>query len=195
MSDKKLASKRIMLRDWEISDLVPYRFWNTGKHHLWMDYNGPYYAKMTQTELDISIEKRTARIKKSHWPNLRKSLVIANKADNEFLGSVSWYWQSEETFWMSIGLVIYDDKNWGKGLGFEALYLWIDYLFAHNHKLVRLDLRTWGGHIGMIKLAEKLGFREEARFRKARIVANEYHDSIGMGILREEWEAIKGKKI
>ena len=56
---------------------------------------------------------------------------------------------------------------------------------------MRLDLRTWGGHIGMIKLSEKLGFREEARFRKARIVENEYHDSIGMGILREEWEVVK----
>lgn len=32
-----------------------------------------------------------------------------------------------------------------------------------------------------------IGFKEEARFRKARIIKGEYFDSIGMGILREEW--------
>lgn len=39
----------------------------------------------------------------------------------------------------------------------------------------------------MMKLATKLGFQEEACFRKARIVKGEYFDSIGYGILREEF--------
>lgn len=39
----------------------------------------------------------------------------------------------------------------------------------------------------MIRLAAKLGFQEEARFRKARIVNGEYYDGLGYGILREEW--------
>ncbi len=40
----------------------------------------------------------------------------------------------------------------------------------------------------MMRLATKLGYREEARFRRARIVAGAYHDGLGYGILREEWE-------
>ena len=41
-----------------------------------------------------------------------------------------------------------------------------------------------------MRLAEKLGYQEEARFRKARIVNGEYYDGIGFGILREEWEKL-----
>jgi len=104
------------------------------------------------------------------------------------LGMVSWYWQSKETHWLSIGLVIYDAENWGKGIGYEALKLWIDYLFEANKNLVRMDLRTWSGNIGMMKLADKLGFKLEARFRNARIVNGKYYDSIGMGMLKNEWQ-------
>ena len=39
----------------------------------------------------------------------------------------------------------------------------------------------------MIKLAKKLGFQEEARFRNARIVEGKLYDSIGMGTLKTEW--------
>lgn len=41
----------------------------------------------------------------------------------------------------------------------------------------------------MMALARKLGFTEEARFRKARIVNGEYFDGMGYGILRKEWDA------
>jgi len=51
-------------------------------------------------------------------------------------------------------------------------------------------LRTWSGNEGMMELAAKMGFKEEARFRKARIVKGQYYDSIGFGLLRDEWEKL-----
>jgi len=38
------------------------------------------------------------------------------------------------------------------------------------------------------RLAEKLGYIEEARFGKARFVHGAYYDGMGYGVLREEWE-------
>jgi putative hydrolase of HD superfamily len=67
------------------------------------------------------------------------------------------------------------------------LRLWCDHLFATVPEFARLDLRTWSGNERMIKLARKLGFREEARFRDARIVKGETYDALAFGILREEW--------
>ena len=75
-----------------------------------------------------------------------------------------------------------------KGYGYEALGLWCQYLFDSEPKFIRLDARTWSGNHGMMKLAEKLGFQQEAVFRKARIVGGEYYDGLGYGILREEWQ-------
>ena len=67
--------------------------------------------------------------------------------------------------------------------------MWAEYLWMSYPEIVRLDLRTWSGNAGMMRLAEKLGFTQEARFRKARIVDGVHHDGLGYGILREEWEA------
>jgi len=53
---------------------------------------------------------------------------------------------------------------------------------------VRLDLRTWSGNRGMMRLAEKLGYAQEARFRRARLVTGAYYDGMGYGVLREEWQ-------
>ena len=88
-----------------------------------------------------------------------------------------------------MGIGIYDPSRWGKGIGYEALGLWAEHLFATNPEYVRLDLRTWSGNERMMRLAVRLGFRLEARFRNARIVDGEYHDALGYGVLREEWDA------
>jgi putative hydrolase of HD superfamily len=100
---------------------------------------------------------------------------------------VSRYWISEETRWSAQGIAIYDPAMWRTGIGYEALGLWTDYLFQECPDWVRLDLRTWSGNPGMIGLARKLGYREEARFRRARIVDGAHYDGLGFGILRTEW--------
>lgn len=42
----------------------------------------------------------------------------------------------------------------------------------------------------MIKVASKIGMKEEARIRHARIVDGQYFDAIKMGILRKEWQEL-----
>ena len=53
-----------------------------------------------------------------------------------------------------------------------------------------MGLATWSGNERMIRVGEKLGMKVEARIRKVRFYENNYYDSIRMGILREEWEAL-----
>ncbi len=151
------------------------------------NFDGPYYPKPTKAEIEQILCQLRETISTGKVNDPRNSLVIAARSTNELEGRVSWYWQSEETKWLSVGIVIYDPAAWGQGIGYEALGLWSDYLFAMMPSLSRLDLRTWSGNSGMMRLAEKLGYREEARFRKARVVQGRYYDAMGYGILREEW--------
>lgn len=181
-----LKGNNISIRDWQLQDLEKYRFYNTGKH-LWMEFDGPYYPKANETELEKTINFIKQKLESNSWAAPRRGLVISKVSDNQLIGTVNWYWQSKETNWKSIGIVIYENNIWGKSLGFEALKLWINYLFVQDKTLVRLDLRTWSGNKRMIKLGTKLGFKTEAIFRNARIVNGKYYDSIGVGILREEW--------
>jgi len=135
------------------------------------------------------IEKTRTRILDHDFSDPRTRLVIARRGDNHLIGLVTCYWISQETNWLAAGIVIYDPALWGQGLGYEALGMWTDYLFAQRPEIVRLDLQTWSGNAGMMRLATKLGYQLEARFRKARIVNGEYYDSLGYGILRDEWQA------
>ncbi len=179
-----LQGSKITLRDWTAADLDPYAGW-LAPGHEWQRLDGPYYPRPNADEIPAIIERIRAKIATADWQTPRGRLVIAR--DDRLIGMVSRYWISEETNWSAVGIVIYDPALWGQGIGYEALGLWSDYLFRVAPEWVRLDLRTWSGNTGMMRLALKLGYQEEARFRMARIVEGQYYDGMGYGVLRHEW--------
>ena len=190
--DKIITGKRVLLRDWDEKDLAPYWHWRQ-PGHAWQRFDGPYY-KETPEDIKTGFDKLKQQVSGRAYPDPRTRLVIADRNTDLLIGLVSSYWESIETQWLCAGISIYDEKAWGQGLGQEALGLWVDYLFTARPGIARLDLRTWSGNPGMIRLAEKSGFKLEARFRNARIVNGSYYDSLGFGILREEWLLAEEKK-
>jgi putative hydrolase of HD superfamily len=155
----------------------------------WQEFDGPYYPRPSPARVAEQVAKLRETITTATWPEPRTHLVIADWHNDSLLGRVSWYWVGQETNWLAVGISLYDPACWGRGYGYEALGLWCDYLLAAMPQLLRLDLRTWSGNHGMMALAQKLGFQEEARFRKARVVAGTVYDGLGYGVLREEWAA------
>ncbi len=183
----EINGQKIKLRDWQEKDLETYRYFCQPEHE-WHKYNGPYYPKQTKQKVEESLKKIHEKIQADVFERPREELVIADIENDKLVGLVSSYWQSKETDWLQVGIGIYDENLWGKGIGLEAMSLWIDYLFEAYPHFVRLGFMTWSGNIGMIKVGQKLGMKEEARFRKARIVNGEYFDSVGYGVLREDWK-------
>ncbi|WP_074407898.1 MULTISPECIES: GNAT family N-acetyltransferase [Aquimarina] len=175
----------IILKRLEIEDLDNYEFWKHPKHSYHL-LNGPYFKKATKTEIEK--EMQTLKIKLQNDKNILENLRIITNENNEMIGEVSWYWKSKETNWLEVGIVIFNEKFWIIGIGYTALKLWINEVFRIKDSIVRIGITTWSGNVGMIKLAKKLGMKEEARYKKARIVNEEYFDSVSYGILREEWE-------
>ncbi len=186
--DDPLVGQRIVVRDWILEDLPSYRKAQT-PGQKWQELDAPYFPRPSLEATDRTVERIADRIRRGDWPVPREVAVIADATTNDLIGRISRYWQSEETHWLSVGLVIFDPEHWGRGLGFEALGLWSDDLFASMPQLARLDLRTWSGNVGMIRLAEKLGYSLEAKFRNARVVDGKLYDGLGFGVLREEWAA------
>lgn len=176
----------LIIRELEMKDLNDYLYWNHPSREF-HKFNGPYYGRKKEEELRKYVEEIKELLLKGESNVLKNKKIIANKDTDEIIGQVNWYWKSEETLWMEIGIVIFNEDYWGKGIGYEALKLWINNIFYENPKLVRLGLSTWSGNLRMMHLAEKLGFIKEAVYRKARIVNNEYYDAISYGILKEEW--------
>ncbi|MCA9913211.1 MAG: GNAT family N-acetyltransferase [Anaerolineae bacterium] len=180
--------KQIQLRDMQAEDVEEWARWQTSDAH-WKTLDAPYYHQEESRPLEEIAQEQLAKLaRNADRPRPHRVAAIARAEDNSYLGMVSWYWISQETYWPALGIVIYDPANWGKGYGYEALGLWSQYLLDANTQFVRLDLRTWSGNKGMMRLAEKVGYMLEARFRKARIVNEQYYDGIGYGLLRDEWQ-------
>lgn len=177
---------KIKLRNIELDDLESYKFLNHPSREFYK-YNGPYFGTISEKELDEGIKKLKMRLLSGELGFPTKKLIVDAVTD-ELIGSVNKYYKSKETNWMEIGIIIFNKNYWSQGIGYKALKLWSTMVFKEHPEIVRLGLTTWSGNMRMMKLAEKLLFKKEAVYRKARIVDNKYYDSVSYGILREEWD-------
>jgi len=184
----ELDGRKIRLRDWHEKDLAALRS-QLDPARPWHDTNGPYFGRITPEEADAMTARMAELAAKdpASLPHPRDSLAIAELTTDHLLGQTSWYWECEQTDWRRLGLVIYDEAYWGQGYGTDALRLWTSYLFAATDTL-RLDFATYSGNPAMIAVGRRLGFVEEARFRQARRWPGGVHDSVVLGVLRDEWQ-------
>jgi RimJ/RimL family protein N-acetyltransferase len=186
-SEFRLPGTDIVLRDWQLADLPAYAYWlEPGQE--WKRLDAPYYPGPDFAEIPEYVARKQRSITGPALPDPRTNVVIARADTDELIGAVNAYWESIETLWLTMGIVVYDPRYWGHGVGFAAMGLWTEYQFRRRPEIVRLDVRTWSGNYGMIRLAQKLGFQQEACFRNARIVEGQYYDSLAYGILRTEWQ-------
>lgn len=182
---------KIILRPMQLGDLEHY-FELKHPDRLFHQLNGPYFKKGTAEELRTRIDFLKEKLQNGVTPPNSKS--IADASTNQLIGEVSHYWHSKETNWMEIGITIFNENYWGMGIGKQALPLWINECFEKHPELVRIGLTTWSGNIGMVKLSKAIGLKQEACFRKARIVNGQYYDSVSYGILKEEWMILKNSR-
>jgi len=177
----RIEGKVVSLRSVEDDDLFPlWRLIYGEENPEWKKWDAPYYPH----EL-IGFETFSEQIHKRLSSTDVPSMLLIEK-DAEIIGTVTYYWEHKPSLWLEIGIIIYHPEFWSGGYGTEALKLWIDYLLE-SMPLVRVGLTTWSGNARMIRVAEKLGMKMEARIRKVRLYNGEFYDSIRMGILREEW--------
>lgn len=180
----------IYLRDLQLEDLPTYE-WALQPSRDYHQLNGPYYQKASEAEVSGVVDKLRKNLERSLPGFTDEKRLISCAETRRIIGEVSCYWRSKETQWLEIGIVIFSRSDWGKGYGRLALPLWIDWVFSHKPELARIGLTTWSGNAAMIKLAHRIGLKQEACYRKARIVNGEYYDSVSYGILKEEWRALR----
>lgn len=175
--DKELLLRRIeekdLLRLWELiyKEDAP----------EWKKWDAPYFPHKSMPYEQFIKTGTTWVGKDDFW-------VIC--VDDVVCGIISYYFEDDQNRWLEIGIVLHEAHNWSKGLGTRSLKLWINHIF-NTLPLLRVGLTTWSGNERMIRVGEKLGMQMEARIRKVCYYEGKYYDSIRMGILREEWEALK----
>lgn len=175
----KIEGDNINLRTTIAEDIIDYENWNKQDLKAW-ELDGPWYDE----DLSAVINGRKKWIDSDKKPTYR-FLEIETKG-GVHIGWVNVYYNPSDPHMTEIGIDIPEDEYWGKGIGKEALSLWIDYLFKERN-LTRLGFTTWSRNKGMIRLGEKLGFKMEGIIRDGCEVKGIFYDIIKMGILRSEW--------
>jgi RimJ/RimL family protein N-acetyltransferase len=171
----------VLLRKAEETDIEQLYQWKfIDDHQEAKKWNAPYIF-----EEPISLSSYREQWKTDIFPHIPAALAVI--ADGQAIGYTGAYWVDATTYWLETGIVIYDPAYWNGGYGTEAYCLWIDELFQSTN-LHRVGMTTWSANERMMKVAKKLGMKEEARIRQARYWQGNYYDSVKMGILREEWE-------
>jgi tRNA-Thr(GGU) m(6)t(6)A37 methyltransferase TsaA len=173
----KLVGEKVIIREIEEADLYPLWQLIYGEEAPeWKKWDAPYFPLHHEDFDTFSKQKR------------ENMFVIEVK--EEIIGIVSYYWEHEPSKWLEVGIGIYKPMNWNGGYGTEALRLWIDHVM-NTKDIPRIGLTTWSGNERMVAVAERLGMKVEGRMRNCREYEGKRYDSIRMGMLREEWEAMK----
>ncbi len=113
--------------------------------------------------------------------------AIRSVRDNALLGylEVDGILWNQQTSWLSIG--IGDQEYWGRGYGYEALTLALQFAFSELN-LHRVQLSVFSYNQRAINLYEKAGFQHEGTYREFLHRDGERYDMLLYGLLRPEWE-------
>ncbi len=150
----------------------------------WLDYDAPFERRPDAEQLRARLEKICAE----DPSGLPQRVLILDAGDGKVLGMLNRYGDRRfATAWW-LGIDLFAAAHWGRGLGAEALKLWIDLLFERS-EAHRLGLNTWSLNPRMIKLATKLGFRPEGVERELVEWRGEWLNRHSFGLLRSEWAA------
>lgn len=183
----KIEGDRVVLRDYLPEDVDRFIYWQT--HGEWLDFDAPWeVSRESMTpEKDAKIRAFFQTLPDTNLSTPRSRMLITLRENDRPLGWVNRYGNERFPAVTYIGIDICEDDCLNRGLGTEALQLWVDYLFR-NSSFHKIECHTWTLNPRMCRLAEKLGFILEGTERQLIQWQDEWQDRVRFGMLREEWE-------
>jgi RimJ/RimL family protein N-acetyltransferase len=110
---------------------------------------------------------------------------IALRKSPQLIGTCTIFRINQQNRNGEIGYIL-NRAHWGKGLMTEAIRRVLAYAFDEL-KFHRLEADTDPENLASLALLEKLGFQREGYFRERWFVHGKWHDSIMLGLLRNEY--------
>jgi RimJ/RimL family protein N-acetyltransferase len=116
-------------------------------------------------------------------------LGIAARQEDRLVGVTGLHhidWRNRHA---GFGIAVGDKAAWGRGYGTEATRLLVRHAFE-TLNLNRVWLHVYEHNERGLRLYRKVGFRPEGRLRQDAFREGRYWDTVVMGVLRDEWEAV-----
>ena len=177
-------TKRIILKRMTENDISKYHEWKN-------DYD---VMATTSPYLDTYSFEETKEFVTNvilNNPN-SKSYMIMDVKTNSTIGitslvNIDWKNRNAE-FIIDIG----EKEYWGQGFGKESLSLILQYAFLELN-LNRVGLQVFSFNERAISLYTNLGFTKEGEIRESIFRGGNWHNTILMGLLSEEYKRLRKK--
>jgi [ribosomal protein S5]-alanine N-acetyltransferase len=176
-----LVSGRVRLREFQPTDAAAALRWASDPAYFrYMSVEPASEADETEFLRDVDTRARTQ-------PRVDYHLGIVERDDDDLIGIVRLSINEPEHRGADIGYGLRTDR-WGLGYATEAARMLVGFGFAS------LGLhRIWGlcdpQNIGSRRVMEKIGMRQEGRFREHVFARGQWRDSLAFAILEREWHA------
>ncbi|MFY0544387.1 GNAT family N-acetyltransferase [Brevibacillus sp. H7] len=152
----------------------------------------PETRRLTGTQKSFTREQIHRYIEGKSQDTSSLLLLIALRETDEVIGDIAL--QSIDSYNRNANIrIAIEEPYQGKGYGSEAMKLMLDYGFGIVN-LHRIELNVFAYNERATHVYEKIGFKKEGVQRDALYYNHQYHDSILMSILEDEFRAIHGKK-
>ena len=177
-----IASGGVYLRPFEVADAETYRRWRADAEPMalagWHE----------RAPLSLAqVEKRIAGLTEDQGKEVY-TFVICLAEDDRPIGEVMLHELDYLNGSASLGIVIGEPDEWGKGYGTDAARALVDFGFAEL-RLERIWLEVATDNARAERSYTKAGFTREATLRHDRWEGGRYTDGHIMSILRDEWQS------
>ncbi len=146
-----------------------------------------YLSKRPVTAESILDEIEYNRTAPVGTPGYRVRVVIVPNDTNEVVGECILKITEEEPQQGELTYVLHPAHH-GKGYATEAVRAFIHYAFD-TIRLHRVTATIFAEHTASIKVAERVGMRQEAYFRQSVLRDGRWVDDTVYALLREEWQS------
>ncbi|MGP4061860.1 GNAT family N-acetyltransferase [Halobacillus sp. H74] len=174
---KFLAGNRVYLRPIESEDLDFFY-----RNALW-DKEGRRLTGTQAVFTRSAVQDWFDRISKDAS---RIDLVICLQETDQLIGDIAMLEIDQQNRKAIVRISIFDKDFWGDGYGTEAMSLLLEFGFEIMN-LNRIGLDVFAYNKRGMQSYKKLGFIEEGRIREDLFYNGAYHDSILMGVKRDEF--------
>jgi diamine N-acetyltransferase len=184
-----LSSKRIVLRALEREDVKLIHKWQNDEEVMRLARSQPDHV-ISMEALSAELDKQI----KNEDPTVRR-YGIEEESSGKLIGWCSIRFNSWAGRYTSaeIGLAIGEKDRWRKGYGTEVTSLLLKECFEQLN-LHRASWWTYAENEGSIVLAKKMGFREEGRLRENVFFDNAFHDTVVLGLTKDEYERVQKRR-
>jgi diamine N-acetyltransferase len=172
-----IQGQKTILRAIEREDLLTFVRW----------FNDPEVRQYLAMYMPMSMAEEEKWFERQLEDQNRRIFAIETE-DGAHIGNIGledFDWKNRHA---ELGIVIGEKEYWSQGYGSDAIRALLGFAFGEMN-LHRVQLQAHDSNARAIRCYEKCGFKHEGRQREALFQNGRYHDTLIMGILREEFVA------